>query len=746
MLGFAPIVLATARPLLTLGALTAAWLIAYACYQLVPEIVNAAPAVSAAVGGASYYDMPYLGGQVATVVAMSLILGAALAMRFIPPPRALVASFARPYRAEQRPAHSRSDRRLIVGAWLVASLALVPQLGEPALEQVAGGFDSGNFIVWNYFSDQGLVAMKDFWYPYGYQWLYGLAALGPLWAWFAKISMLALLSWSVWRLSDRRAWRVVACLVVFVLLDALGGQFWRYLPGLLVPVTYAALGPARSLRPRRAHVVFFLACLLATLIEADLLLFGLAGCALVLVGEWVLGDIRVKSGTVVRALLIDALPVAGAIGLVLAVWAITDTLHGNTDFFARLTEVSAYGGFDKGAGSMLTGITPQPNAKSLAVMLPFLFLAAGLALGSIGKDARSRGAAQVMFATSGSSLVFVERGLVRYSTLTYLLPLAGLCLVAILLWDRRSLRSVVATSVFACALLAALHFDSGLDGRLTAAAKSPIRAADSLRFLTEPGSISSRTDATYARSRFAAQPDIELARELVSVSGSAHPSFFVLGDAAILYLWFGQRPPYQVNLYNSAPIGEQRRMVDLLRRDRPQYLVLTPEPTGVDGLPHQVRDPLLYSYAIQSYVPVLPAWRDCPPLPQPCKAAEILRRRAPSEPIPIEFWKSQLGDSIDLGYIPSHADPPGRCRGDCTEYAVVEGKAASKGDTIELEASGRGQRFAVVMKTRPRTPGYTIRLDRLWFWPLLGPGAKLTSKTPGWTVETRQGASDDRLY
>ena len=41
--------------------------------------------------------------------------------------------------------------------------------------------------------------MKDFFYPYGFQWLYSLRSFGPLFQWLAQIAMLARRYWALFR-------------------------------------------------------------------------------------------------------------------------------------------------------------------------------------------------------------------------------------------------------------------------------------------------------------------------------------------------------------------------------------------------------------------------------------------------------------------------------------------------------------------------------------------------------------------
>lgn len=745
----------TRKPWLAFGALVATWILAYLGYKVVPDIIDPAPPVAVAVGAASYFGNTYLGQQIAGFLIVAAIVGAALAIRFyfgnrfgktpatVTQSRAVTAGDP----AEDKPPRgTRRNVLIIVFAWLAMSLTIVPTLSAPDLSPVNVTWDAANGTVWNFFTQHGLFPMKDFWLPYGFQSFFGQVPLGPVWAWLAYSAMLGLLTWAMWRLSERSVWRTVASVVAVTLLAALGSGLWRYLPGLLMALTYAAVGPLQWQRLQWSHVTLFASTALALLIEPDLLLYGIAGCAFVVFGEVLFGRLRLQ-WSMLRRLATDLIPVMAALAFLALVWIVSGTFDGNIEYWTHLRDTAAYGSSDQSVDGLLFQISLKPTANSVVASIPFLVLLAGLALGFLGKERRSVGASRLLLATAGASLIFLGRGLIRPNDLLYYLPLVGLSLALILLWDRKHLASVVLTGAFVGATVAGLQYNGGLRAYLGGAANSPIRAVDSAIYVSNPDQAAYATDQVYALRRYEALPDIDFARELVQVSGTKHPPFAVLGDAAILYLWFNQKPPYHVNLYDAAPIRMQKKMIGELESRDTRYIVWKQEPVGVDGVPYQVRDALVYQYVIQHYGPSRAGWRKCPDLPARCTAADILVRLPSGKRPQIDFWRSRLGDQLDLGYIPSYAKSPTTCSGEgCVQYAIVRGKASKEGDQVELQASARGKRFNILLRARPDTSSYTIRLDRLWFWPMLGPHAQLTATSTDWTVERKQGKSDNRLY
>ncbi len=173
----------------------------------------------------------------------------------------------------------------------------------------------------------------------------------------------------------------------------------------------------------------------------------------------------------------------------------------------------------------------------------------------------------------------------------------------------------------------------------------------------------------------------------------------------------------------------------------------------IDGVPYVIRDPLLFTYVIEKYAPIRLGRTVCPASNQSCRLSDILTLRRHNEQIPIDYWISRLGSTVDLGFIPSYAKLPDKqsCSNgkDCVRYAVIRGhpvNPVNSDQPIEMEISGRGKKYRVLMQARSGTDHYTIRLDRLWFWKLLGSQPKLTVLTPGYSVQQQETPDDGRLY
>ncbi len=82
----------------------------------------------------------------------------------------------------------------------------------------------------------------------------------------------------------------------------------------------------------------------------------------------------------------------------------------------------------------------------------------------------------------------------------------------------------------------------------------------------------------------------------------------------------------------------------------------------------------------------------------------------------------------------------------CVSYAIVRGRPRKTGEAIVLNVDGRGGRYPVLMRSRGGRDTYAVRLDRMWFWPIIGPHPRITSGTPGYTVQVRRVDAGTDLY
>lgn len=731
-----------------LVVLVAAWWISVLAVRYLPDVINPAPPVNQAVGAAAFFDTPYRGAQIAAVLTLALAVVVALVATVASTRgwgwrrQARVAP-GEPVAQGTPQAPARSSRVMWIGVAVLA-FTLIPDLRawlNEAGEPISYTWDYSNLTSWQLLVAQGLQPMKDFFYPYGFQWLFNLGNTGPVYQWLSELAMLALAGWSLWRLSARRTWAVLACLVLMVLLGLGGFEAWRFIPSMLVAVTYAAVGPLRHSRVTRGHLVFFGACLLALAMGADVFGNGLAGAGLVLIGDVVGERVRWRPRRLLVGLGVDLVPVLGAIVLQVLVWVASGTAANNIRFLGGFTAVSAASALDEKVFGPLGMMVLHPNAYSLEAVVPTLLAAAGLLWARLNRG-EAQNVAAILLAGAGVSFLMVLKQFVRpIGDEVLIAPLLALGWSVILAWRPSSVVRAAACGAALAALLLVFNMDraNSFSQYVKSVVDSPAHAVRSVLVAFEPGRRARAARASMDPGRFKGWPDTQIAVDfLEAVNAPPVPSFAIVGDSQMTYVLLHQPPPFFSELYDASPIDEQEHMISILEQRRPQYVIWRKD-YFTDAVLYNVRNPLVFRWMIENYVPV-----------RQFATVDILRRRRPGEPVPASFWTSQLGGSENLEYIPSfsQAASASTCSAgpDCVEYALVSGRARRALAGAGFVVSGNGHEFGVTLSLRSGVEDYPVRLDRLWFSPLVGPRPTLTSLTSGFTVRLVGLSTGGNLY
>jgi hypothetical protein len=188
---------------------------------------------------------------------------------------------------------------------------------------------------------------------------------------------------------------------------------------------------------------------------------------------------------------------------------------------------------------------------------------------------------------------------------------------------------------------------------------------------------------------------------------------FVLGDDPYAYIALNRAPPPYVSLYNQSLRANQEEQIAWLERRRPRLVLWRPNRALSDGVPEQVRAPLLFAHIVTHYVPESEAG-----------GFQLLRSRAPHEPADLGFFKRWLHDRLDLGFLPSQSgaaksagkDVPNRTT--VAEFVVVRSHHPIQSRKREVIFDVGEDSFTVEFKEREGVLTYFIRTDRLWFHSL----------------------------
>jgi hypothetical protein len=251
----------------------------------------------------------------------------------------------------------------------------------------------------------------------------------------------------------------------------------------------------------------------------------------------------------------------------------------------------------------------------------------------------------------------------------------------------------------------------------------------------------------WASWRFASYPQWPAVRALQQEpSIKAGGRFWVLGDAApIAFLAHNRWPYYFTEFYDGSPITYQRKVLDQLAQMPPARVIFDFRPYEMysDAVPHVVRVPLLYDWAVRHLEPerTIGDWA-------------IMRPRKAGEPVALPWWRRRIGSTIDLGLIPQDihfrselcvAGPT------CRTYIVVTPIAGTpQPANFVVPVKVGGLDFFVRLETNPHVHRYVVDLSRAWFWsaaPATAARSIETQQTTGASVTvTKRLQSADVLY
>jgi hypothetical protein len=606
-------------------------------------------------------------------------------------------------------------------------------------------------VFWQFMTTSGRVPMKDFFYPYGLQYLF--AANAP---WGVLITYTSFMAFWVYVVFGtffvlsryfasgalvRRFSFVAAILAIGALTGDIPLQA-RYAGSLGVVLLFAGIdADTPTLAPRRilfavglAHLVLFEMAQVAYAALPILLL------AVVEVLRFRVRGRRAFVSWASRTLATLAVP----IGVGLAILASLKELGGTVAFYSQFRALDAAWG----AVSQIDQWISHPNG-----LAGFVYWAATISLmlgvwGVLTTPGRLRSAHATVAAVGLLAFMMLQKNVLRQGIESeiWLPAVYGLVLWIAVVTQVGFVRHRVAAAVTVGSLTALTVASGGLSSGLGTLAHGPARMARSVASLAtdrEAFSVAART--RFAPFRFAHHPtDLSVARVLRHDPAVAHGGrVWIMGDDVGVEILLGRTSPYYFNTFwETSPVAWQRKLVRQLMATPPAVAVWNPQESQFDGVPNLVRVPLVFDWAIKHLTPR-----------EQVGSFEILRPRRAGEPIQRDWWRRRLGSSLDLGRLPESirvGKRPCSVGPDCRSYAIVSfAKETALPPEVSLSVLVNRRVFRVMFGVSPQQQRYVIDLDRLWFWHDAPVGAHrvVNPSVEGATVEVvRRRADPHSLY
>jgi hypothetical protein len=587
------------------------------------------------------------------------------------------------------------------------------------------GWDDTVATVWHYLVYAGLRPYRDFWYPYTgvYTQLLPLP-WGSLMYMVYQVLPLWFLYLGLYQIAGRRqlqALSVFSLILVPVWLGCFPG-YDRYLLCAGVALLYLPAAAAKQF-DWRVHLPFAASVAWAFFSEPTQVLYAVAGIAAHTIASLpAVAEHERSAGIAARAKALSrqriryvVVPALAGVLIATGFFAANGMLPGLLRFEASIGDQAAYGAYPAKIGDW---VFPALHPDTLFLFL-FLLIACSF-YRYLRSSARPGDLEMALLLICAVGFLCMQKQIMRPHAMYQvgILVYVGLVLHGLALWRERAflVRPVLAACVGLALALSITRgaFDEVYRRTVTRAAS---KASANLETLTHHGAEIRAADASYyAGQRYVGDPEMRAAATALESECGMRPEdrIYVLGDDALFYVLAGRPTPYIFNAYNTSPIYEQERVVAWIERVRPRFVLWDPEAAVFDQIPHTVRVPLIYSYVARQYSLLRTVGR-----------FHILTLRQPGQPPDVGYWRDALGNTIDLGHIPSRTEVSDfdKCGGGaCAPVLVVKVPKASRrwsaetGVTLRTSSGPFGISFAVV----PNRDIYVIPLERLWFWGLVG--------------------------
>jgi hypothetical protein len=274
---------------------------------------------------------------------------------------------------------------------------------------------------------------------------------------------------------------------------------------------------------------------------------------------------------------------------------------------------------------------------------------------------------------------------------------------------RRRVADYVVAGLMLGALGATIAARPDAVGILSDVARSPARALSDVRLLRAGSdALTHANHARFAPARFTAhgaeRQVVERLRAHAGPGGDVR--VFTVTDDPVLYVLTGQPPVWMPNLYNASPVYEQARITRWLEREDPPYALLDRDRLHWDGFQLVVRAPLVFADVVDRYVPFESLGR-----------LDLLRRRRPSEAMPLAYWRDALGADVNLGRLASVSSfaRAASCTGACADLLTIQTRGGGDGP-LRIPLRVGELPFSITLARVPGEAVYHVLLDRVWFW------------------------------
>lgn len=610
--------------------------------------------------------------------------------------------------------------------FLLILLGMLAILGFPQLNQAFANLSHANhsvhydrlsMVTWQYETQMGWLPFKDFWYPYG-----GFAYIDGPFPWemmgFSVLNFIVFASFviAVYCLVDRNKWwtLILVGLVLLLVASRYIIDPYRYFISLDVVLLFLVLQRNRRLS-YFYYVLYGIFSGLFFIYDPVYLVYASIPILVLLVVYLIKTKDKVQ-----RSLHLRKVAASGAVFVLFVLADIVllwkqGQLEGFLYYFKHLNTLMVSAAIPVPLKTWFRFGTAPSNF--LVYLIPF-FMVYGLYLRVVRKqDAPDSECGSILLSIGLLSFILFQKNLLRWHMGPQII---GICIVGGFLylyhWSRYWSRFQKGSAVFI--LLFLLGFKQ-VDWQPTVNRyfKTVPYLLGNMQILTRSHEeIKQKVDSYFSAESFQNIPgSIEFEKYYRNVmQRESKAPFYVLGDDSFFYIIAKQKPPFHITFYGGCNIFDQKLIADWLEENKVEFVIWKPSFTHFDLVPNLVRVPNIYGYVIKHYEPY-----------GSFSGYQVLKRKDLAQPVDVEFWRRYLGDTIDLGHLPSltNISKMSNCNihalSDGHDYLEVKiaGKKVDQQRTILVNVGDLS--FKILFWQNQRDDVYRIYLDHVWFWNCL---------------------------
>ncbi len=576
-------------------------------------------------------------------------------------------------------------------------------LGSLAGTHHSDQWDAVNMLAWSYAHLKGFLPLKDFFYPYGGQYLLSSPTPGSLHLQLLHEMLLAFVFiFSVYWLTQRRAIATFVIVLVVGILIQRGfiTAAWRYFVCFSVLLFYLALR-----RQPRAEKWGWLALGALTswlfFFEPNQIIYLAGGVFCSLIPEYLNGKPLSK---ILKDLLRPSLFFLVFLAAYFVYLKSEGRWQGFVDFYSTLTSIAANAAIPENIALWFRRDT-SVNAFVVMGLATFLIFSA---------ISRFRGTnTDIVMGTFGLGIMVFMKHLTRPHMAN---QFAGFFVVGAMIYlslecfpymNRRQFHFLL---LFVGAYLMSFLYL----GFITAQAGQFVNALAAI-----PGNFSTlfvpQKDVDQAINSYLAPQSFQVG----GVKGDEFNKFFEqrysptsrvygFGDGVVFHMLRGQPIPYFLTFYDGAHINFQHKVLDDLQAAPPDVVIWNPGLIVFDSVPVLLKCPLLFEYVVDNFKSDITF-----------QGFEFLVPRKET-PVDWAYWVKRLGPKINLGAVPylSRADRLKECKEHCTDVLFLEANTDFSAKERSFKVKAGEYEVELSFHADSIQNKISLNLERIWLWNL----------------------------